>query len=110
MEDPYPVENIDGLGVLMFQTSDNSQLLRRVLWINAEQTIVSSLKHKNIYSIYIFNKENPQNSEPQNGPRTGLDFIALIGSDSDYLVVPRLIRSIQLQLQCQFQTKLISKH
>jgi hypothetical protein len=28
MEDPYPVENIDRLGVLMFQTSDNSQLLR----------------------------------------------------------------------------------
>ena len=26
MEDPYPVENIDRLGVLMFQTSDNSQL------------------------------------------------------------------------------------
>ena len=25
----------------------------------------------------IFNKENPQNSEPQNGPRRGLDFIAL---------------------------------
>jgi hypothetical protein len=23
MEDPYPVENIDRLGVLMFQTSDN---------------------------------------------------------------------------------------
>ena len=35
-------------------------------------TIVSSLKH-----IYIFNRENPQNSEPQNGPRRGLDFIAL---------------------------------
>jgi hypothetical protein len=31
MEDPYPAENIDRLGVLMFQTSDNSQLLRRVL-------------------------------------------------------------------------------
>jgi hypothetical protein len=77
MEDPYPVENIDRLGVLMFQTSDNSQLLRRVLWINAELTIVSSLKHKNTQPIYIFNKENPQNSEPQNGPRRGLDFIAL---------------------------------
>ena len=23
------------------------------------------------------NRENPQNSEPQNGPRRGLDFIAL---------------------------------
>ena len=77
MEDPYPVENIDRLGVLMFQTSDNSQLLRRVLWINAELTIVSSLKHKNTQPIYIFNRENPQNSEPQNGPKRGLDFIAL---------------------------------
>ena len=77
MEDPYPVENIDRLGVLMFQTSDNSQLLRRVLWINAELTIVSGLKHKNIQPIYIFNRENPQNFEPQNGPRRGLDFIAL---------------------------------
>ena len=28
-------------------------------------------------SVYIFNRENPQNSEPQNGPRRGLDFIAL---------------------------------
>jgi hypothetical protein len=31
MEDPNPVENIDRLGDLMFQTSDKSQLLRRVL-------------------------------------------------------------------------------
>jgi hypothetical protein len=35
------------------------------------------LKHKNTQPIYIFNRENPQNSEPQNGPRRGLDFIAL---------------------------------
>ena len=27
--------------------------------------------------MYIFNRENPKNSEPQNGPRRGLDFIAL---------------------------------
>ena len=67
MEDPYPVENIDKLGDFMFQISDNSQLLRRVLWINAELTIVSSSKHKNAQPIYIFNRENPQNSEPQNG-------------------------------------------
>ena len=53
MEDPHPVENIDRLGDLMFQTSDKSQ------------------------PIYIFNRENSQNSEPQNGPRRGLDFIAL---------------------------------
>ena len=77
MEDPYSAENIDRLGVLMFQTSDNSQLLRRVLWINAELTIVWTLKHKNTQPNYIFNRENPQNSEPQNGPRRELDFIAL---------------------------------
>ena len=56
MEDPYSVENIDRLGDLMFQTSDNSQLLRRVLWISAELTIVSSLKHKNKQPLYIFNR------------------------------------------------------
>ena len=62
----------------MFQTWDNNQLLRRVLWINAELTIVWSLKHKNTQPSYIFNRENPQNFEPQNGPRRGLDFIALL--------------------------------
>jgi hypothetical protein len=36
------------------------------------------LKHKNTQPLYIFNRENPQNSEPQNGPRRGLDFIALL--------------------------------
>ena len=40
----------------MFQTWDNSQLLRRVLWISAELTIVSSLKHKNTQLLYIFNR------------------------------------------------------
>ena len=40
----------------MFQTSDNSQLLRRVLWISAELTIVSSLKHKNTQPLCIFNR------------------------------------------------------
>ena len=44
-------------------------------------TIVSSLKHKNTQPIYIFNRENPQNSEPQNGLRRELDFIALIPGD-----------------------------
>ena len=32
------------MSVLMFQTSDNSQLLRRVLWINAELTSVWHVK------------------------------------------------------------------
>ena len=44
-----------------------SQLLRRVLWMNAQLTIVSSLKHHSTQTIYIFNKENPQNSESPNG-------------------------------------------
>ena len=48
-----------------------------VLSISAELTIISSLKHKNTQPLYIFNRENPQNSEPQNGPWRGLDFIAL---------------------------------
>ena len=73
MKDPY----------LMFQTSDASQLLRRVLWINAELTIVSSLKHKNTQSIYIFKRDNPQNSEPQNGPRREFDFIAFLKQEME---------------------------
>ena len=63
MEDPNPIENIDRLGDLMFQTSDNSQLQRRVLWINGQLTIFWSLKHKISQPIYIFNRENSQNSE-----------------------------------------------
>ena len=35
------------------------------------------MKHKNTQPLYIFNGENPQNSEPQNGPRSGLYYIAL---------------------------------
>ena len=35
------------------------------------------MKHKNTKPLYIFNRENPQNSELQNGPRRRLDFIAL---------------------------------
>ena len=68
MEDPYPVENIDRLGFLMFQTSDNSQLLISV--------------------YYIFNRENPKDSEPQNGPRRGLDFIALPACKEEMLLAP----------------------
>ena len=35
--------------------------------------------------IYIFNRENPHNSEPQNGPRRGLDFIALLFHELGHL-------------------------
>ena len=52
----FSVENVKRLCVFMFQTWDNSQLLRRVLWISAELTIVSSLKHKNTQPLYIFNR------------------------------------------------------
>ena len=38
----------------------------------------ASLKHKNTQPLSIFYRENPQNSEPKNGPRRGLDFIGLI--------------------------------
>ena len=34
MEDPDPVENKDGLGVLMFQTTDNSQLFTEKSTVN----------------------------------------------------------------------------
>ena len=52
----FSVENIKMLCVFIFQTWDNSQLLRRVLWISAELTIVSSLKHTNTQPLYIFNR------------------------------------------------------
>ena len=55
----------------MFQTVDNSQLCTQYLTIGAR------FKHKNTQPLYIFNIEDPQNSEPQNGPMRGLDFIAL---------------------------------
>ena len=87
----FSVQNIKRLCIFMFQTWDNSQLLRRVLWISAELTIVSSLKHKNTRALYIFNRENPQNSEPQNGPRRGLDIIALV----DTIVKLHFLRNLE---------------
>ena len=41
------------------------------------------MKHKNTQPLYIFNRENPKNSEPQNGPRSGLDYIALVTSTNE---------------------------
>ena len=79
---------------VVFQTCFNSQLLRRVLWISAEQTIGASLKHKNTQPLYIFNRENPQNSEPQNGPRSGLDYIPLLKS---YQEAPSKLQKISGQ-------------
>ena len=56
MEDSYSAENIKRLCVFMFQTCSNSQLMRRVLWISAEQAIGASLKHKNTQPLYMFNR------------------------------------------------------
>ena len=54
----FSVEYIKRLCVFMFQTCSNSQLLRRVLWISAEQTIGASLKHKYTQPLYIFKLES----------------------------------------------------
>ena len=70
----FSVENIKRLHVFMFQTWDNSQLLRRVLWISAELTIVSSLKHKNTQPLYIFNRIRVLHLDRL---VEGLDYIAL---------------------------------
>jgi hypothetical protein len=39
------------------------------------------LEHKISQPVHIFNRENSQNSESPNGPRRGLDFIALLDSN-----------------------------
>ena len=45
------------------------------------------MKHKNTQPLYIFKRENPQNSEPENGPRSGLDYIALY-----FVTLPTFLR------------------
>ena len=52
----FSVEYIKRLCVFMFKSCSNSQLLRRVLWISAEQPIGASLKHKNTQPLYMFNR------------------------------------------------------
>ena len=52
----FSAEYIKRLCVFMFETCSNSQLLRRVLWISAEQTIGASFKHKNTQPLYMFNR------------------------------------------------------
>ena len=64
-------------------------------------TIVSSLKHKNTQPLYIFNRENPLNSEPQNGPRRGLDLIALLSS---HLNQPQLSHGLLVQVKQHLAT------
>ena len=55
------------------------------------------MKHKNTQPLYIFNRENPQNSEPPNGSRRGLDYIAL---DFTYVCLKKSIRIVQLYFAC----------
>jgi hypothetical protein len=50
------VENIDRLGVMMFQTSDNSQLRIDSQYSSQQLTIVWSLIHHNTQPILIFSK------------------------------------------------------
>ena len=45
------------------------------------------MKHKNTQPLYTFNSENPQNSEPKNGPRRELDFIALLSTMSIFMFI-----------------------
>ena len=52
-----------------------------------ELTIVSNLKHRYTQPIYIFNRENSKKSESPNGPRRGLDFIALFSFE--LLIFPK---------------------
>jgi hypothetical protein len=46
------------------------------------------MKTHNPQPLYIFNRENPQNSEPQNGPRRGLDLIALSKRNLNLILTP----------------------
>ena len=61
----------------MFKTCSNSLLCTDSQYSSQLLTIGAGLKHKNAQPLYIFNRENPQNFEPQNSPRSGLDYIAL---------------------------------
>ena len=51
----FPVENIDKLGVFMFQTWGNSQLCIDSQY-SSQYLTIWSLKHQNTKHIYIFNK------------------------------------------------------
>ena len=69
------------------------------------------MKHKNTQPIYIFNRENPQNSEPQNGPRRGLDFIALVSPFIilKYIIffqIPKLVSVTLLAMVMDFAIKI----
>ena len=78
MEDSYSVENVMRLCVFMFQTCFNSLLCTDSQYSSQKLAIGASFKDKNTKPLYIFNWENPQNSESQKGPRRELDYIALV--------------------------------
>ena len=63
----FSAENIKRLCVFMFQTRDKSQLLRRVLWISAELTIVSSFKHKYTQPLYFQQGKSPPSRQAEGG-------------------------------------------
>ena len=92
----FSVENM-GWVFLCFklQTIVSSALIHSTLlssWLGA------SLKHKNTQPLYIFNIEIPQNSEPQNGPKRGLDFIALLLCLHLLLDMPIMYASVRSKL------------
>ena len=64
----------------MYASSGNkhffTKLCHRQPYQNYEQKLAQNLYYPGIPCI--FNRENPQNSEPQNGPRMRLNFIALV--------------------------------
>ena len=69
------------------------------------------MKHNNTQPIYIFNRKNPQNSEPQNGQRRGLDFIALVSPFIilKYIIffqIPKLVSVTLLAMVMDFAIKI----
>ena len=73
----FSVEYIKRLRAFMFKSCSNSLLCTDSQYSSQQLTIGATFKHKCTQPLYIFNRENPQNSETQNGLRRGLDFIAL---------------------------------
>ena len=60
------------------------------------------MKRKNTQPLYIFNRENPQNSEPQNGPRRGLDFIALLQAGAYVCLVKSAMCIFAVECFCTY--------
>ena len=54
---------------------------------------------KNTQPLYIFNRENPQNSEPQNDPRSGFDYIALPKYDAKHWANVKVIMDVPVAIK-----------